>query len=68
MITKLKTCQSNINAYVPMTLSIPIAKFKFHQHQLRAVSPNLMLAKLTRYTVYILKHMTTKNIPVTRIL
>ena len=36
-----------------MELSIQIAKFKFHQYELRAVSPNLMLAKVTRYTVYI---------------
>ena len=35
-----------------MTLSIQIAKFKFRQYQLRAVSPNLMLAKVTRYTVH----------------
>ena len=31
-----------------MTLSIQIAKFKFRQYQLTA---NLMLAKITRYTV-----------------
>ena len=30
---------------------IQIVKFKFYQHQLRAASPNLMLAKLTRYMV-----------------
>ena len=34
-----------------MMLSIQIAKFKFRQCQLRAISPNLMLAKITRYTV-----------------
>ena len=34
-----------------MTLCILIAKFKFHQYERRAVSPNLMLAKITRYTV-----------------
>ena len=28
---------------MPMTLSIQSTKFKFHQYQLRAVSPNLML-------------------------
>ena len=35
-----------------MMLSIQIAKFKFHQYQLRAVSPNLMLTIITHYTVY----------------
>ena len=35
-----------------MTLSIQITKFKFHQYQLKAILPNLMLTKLTHYTVY----------------
>ena len=34
-----------IDAYKPMALSIQIAKFKFRQ--LRAISPNLMLTKVT---------------------
>ena len=34
-----------------MVLSIQIAKFKFHQYELRAVSPNLMLA-MQSYPVY----------------
>ena len=34
-----------------MMLSIQIAKFKFCQYQLRAISPNLMLAKITCFTV-----------------
>ena len=34
-----------------MTLSIQIAKFKFCQHQVRAVSPNLMLSKVTCFAV-----------------
>ena len=34
-----------------MTLSIQIAKFKFRQHQVRTVSPNLMLSKVTCFTV-----------------
>ena len=34
-----------------MELSIQIAKFKFPQYELRAVTPNLMLAKVTRYMV-----------------
>ena len=34
-----------------MMLRIQIAKFEFRQYQLKAVSPNLMLAKVTRYTV-----------------
>ena len=33
-------------------LSIQIAKVIFHQYQLKPVLPNLMLAKITRYTVY----------------
>ena len=32
-----------------MTLYIKIAKFKFCQYQVRAISPNLMLTKITRY-------------------
>ena len=40
------------NAHMPMTLSIQIAKFKFRQYQIRAVSPNLMFTKVTRYTEY----------------
>ncbi len=35
-----------------MALSIQIAKLKFHQYELRAVSPSLMLAKVTHYMVY----------------
>ena len=34
-------------------LSIQIAKFKYCQYQMRTISPNLMLAKVTRYTVFI---------------
>ena len=32
-----------------MTLIIQIAKFKFYQYQMRAISPNLKLVKVTRY-------------------
>ena len=35
-----------------MMLSIQIAKFKFRQYQMRVVSPNLMLAKVTRYAIF----------------
>ena len=35
-----------------MTLSIQIAKFKFHRYQMRAISPNLMLTKVTHYTIH----------------
>ena len=45
-----------------MTLSMQMAKFKFRQYQLRAVSPNLMLAKITRYTVHIKREPITKEI------
>ena len=34
------------NLYLHVHLSIQIAKFKFCQYQLRAVSPNLMLVKV----------------------
>ena len=51
-IAKLKTCLFKLNACAPMTLSIQIAKFKFRQYQLKAVSPNLMLAKVTRYLAF----------------
>ena len=37
---------------MPMTLNIQIAKFKFRQYQLRIILQNLMLAKITHYTVY----------------
>ena len=35
-----------------MRLSIQIIKFKFHEYQMRAVLPNLMLAKVICYTVH----------------
>ena len=38
-----------------MTLSIQITKFKFRQYQLRTISSNLMLVKLTCHTV-VYKH------------
>ena len=50
-IIKLEACQFN-NACVPMILSVQIARFKSHQYQHRAISPNLMLSKVTHYTVY----------------
>ena len=34
-----------------MMLIIQIAKFKSHQYQMRPVLPNLMHAKITRYTI-----------------
>ena len=34
-----------------MAVSIQIAKFKLRQYEWRAISPNLMLAKVSRYTV-----------------
>ena len=34
-----------------MMLYVQIAKFKFRQYQMRAVSPNLILAKVTHYVV-----------------
>ena len=37
---------------MPIMLSIQIAKVIFRQYQLKPVLPNLMLAKITRYTVY----------------
>lgn len=37
--------------YACTPMSIQIAKFKFHQNQLRDVSPNLMLVQVTCYTV-----------------
>ena len=36
-----------------MALRIQIAKFKFHQYLQRANLQNLMLTKLSHYTVYI---------------
>ena len=46
-ITKFKTRQFKLNAGVSMALSIQIAKFKFHQYELRVVSPNLMLTSIS---------------------
>ena len=46
-----------------MMLIIQIAKFKSHQYQMRATSPNFMLTKIIRYTVYkINNQITTKLI------
>ena len=45
-----KNCQFKVTAYTPLALSIQIAKFKIQQYQLRAILPNLILAKITRYT------------------
>ena len=42
-----------------MTLSIQIAKFRFYQYQIRAISSNLKLAKVTRYTVGLAQTLTT---------
>ena len=50
-IAKFKTCQFKLSICISMALSIQIAKFKFHQYELRAVSPNLMLAKVTHHPV-----------------
>ena len=36
---------------MPMMLSIQITKLKFRQYKLRAISPNLIFAKVTRYMV-----------------
>ena len=36
---------------MPMTLNIQIAKFKFRQYQLIAISPNLTLTKIIHYMV-----------------
>ena len=35
-----------------MMLSNQITKFEFHQYQMRTISPNLMLTKVTLYTVF----------------
>ena len=45
-----------------MMLSIQIAKFKFCQYQLRAVSPNLMLTKMIRYTVCTMAFMQIRKV------
>ena len=46
-----KTHQFKLCVCMSMVLSIQITKFKFHQYKLRAVSSNLMLAKVTHHTV-----------------
>ena len=38
-------------------LSTQIAKFKLRQYQLRAISPNLMLAKITHYNMVAVKQL-----------
>ena len=50
-ITKLKAYQFRLMYAHYMALRIQIAKFKFRQYQLRVNLPNLMLAKVTHYTV-----------------
>ena len=46
-----------------MMLIIQIARFKSHQYQMRTTSPNFMLTKIIRYTVYkINNQITTKLI------
>ena len=40
-----------LNVRVPMAVRIEVAKFKCCQYQRRAISTNLVLAKVTRYTV-----------------
>ena len=37
---------------MPMMISNQIAKFKFFQYQLRAISRNLMFTKISHYAVY----------------
>ena len=37
-----------LNARTPMVVRIQIAKFRLHQYQWIAISPNLMLTKVTR--------------------
>ena len=48
-----------------MAVSIQIAKLKLRQYQRRASSPNLMLAKVTRYTAF-QEAIHTLNVTVTR--
>ena len=50
---QIKTRQFKLNVCTPIMLSIQITKFKFRQYQLKAISPNLMLAKITRCMVIV---------------
>ena len=50
-IAKFKTHQYLNNAYAHALAMCRIAKFKIHQCVLGNDSPNLMLAKVSRYTV-----------------
>ena len=52
MHRQIKNSPIELNACTPMVVSVQIAKFKLRQYQWRAILPNLMLAKVTRYTVY----------------
>ena len=52
-IARFKTHQFKLNAFMAMTLSVQNVNFKLHQYQQIAVLPNLMLAKVTRYTIYL---------------
>ena len=45
-----------------MMLIIQSAKFKSHQYQTRATSPNFMLTKIIRYTVYKINHQITTKL------
>ena len=48
---QIKNSPIELNACTPMAVSVQITKFKLRQYQQRAISPNLMLAKVACYTV-----------------
>jgi hypothetical protein len=47
----IKNSPIELNAHAPMVVSIQITQFKVRQYQWRPISPNLILAKVTRSTV-----------------
>ena len=48
---QIKNSPTEVNARAPVAVTIQIVKFKLCQYQWRAISPNLMLTKVTRYMV-----------------
>ena len=59
---QIKSSPKWIITCVSMALRIQMAKLKIRQYLLRANSPNLMLAKFSRYTVWCNKNLCGTNL------
>ena len=56
---QIKNLPIELDTRVSMAVKLRITKFKLHQYQLRPISPNLMLAKITQNTA-VLHHCMVK--------